>query len=112
MRSADQQEDFLMGGRFGEGAQSPTLAHSVRQMLARISRRAIFPHAASAWWIPFLLALGWGQLVLIGFLIPNSFLLALLSVYTVALCSILAVLSAPVQALRLLMHFLNRPKPE
>jgi hypothetical protein len=73
----------------------------------------IFPHAASAWWIPILLTFGWGPLYLMDvFLKPENSGPVLVWFIVVALpCTIAAALSVPAQAFRLLMYFLNRPKP-
>jgi hypothetical protein len=77
---------------------------------------SIFPHAASAWWIPILLALGWGPLYIAdilysqdgqvteGFGMPWGMAVALP-------CTLAAELSVLVQACRLFTYFINRPKP-
>lgn len=75
---------------------------------------SIFPRPASAWWIPILLLIGWGPLYILdlvqfrdwnmaeGFSMPWGMAVAFP-------CTFLAGLSAPVQAFRLFMYFLNRP---
>ena len=77
---------------------------------------SIFPHPASAWWVPVLLAVGWGPLLVADLLYPQSWQagegFGMPWGMAVALpCTALCALSAVVQAVRLLTYFLNRPKP-
>jgi hypothetical protein len=78
---------------------------------------SIFPHPASAWWIPILLAVGWIPLYIADFLTkPGDWAtgenFGMAWGMGIALpFSALAVLSVLVQAFRFLMYFLNRPKP-
>jgi hypothetical protein len=74
---------------------------------------SIFPHPASARWIPVLLVLGWAPLWLSdilgvgsaeGFAMPWGIGVTISG-------TALAVVSLPVQGFRLLMYFLNRSKP-
>jgi hypothetical protein len=76
---------------------------------------SIFPRAASAWWIPILLVIGWGSLSLVDIFHLDA---AGEDGWTLAIgnatwlpCNSAVVLSIPVQMFRLLMHFLNRPRP-
>jgi hypothetical protein len=75
---------------------------------------AIFPHAASAWWIPILLAIGWGALFLVDLfqLEPpgeDGWTLAIGMGITLP-CTLAAAFSVSVQIFRLLMYFLNQPR--
>jgi len=76
--------------------------------------QSIFPHPASAWWIPVLIAVGWGPIEFCDiFGVGSAEEFGMPWGMGVALpCTYLAALSVPVQAFRLLMFFLNRPKPE
>jgi hypothetical protein len=77
---------------------------------------SIFPNPASAWWIPVLVAIGWGPLFMAGFFLNSnrsdaaSFGMAWGMAITFP-CTFLAVKSVPVQMFRLLMYFVNRVKP-
>jgi hypothetical protein len=75
---------------------------------------SIFPHAASAWWIPILLLVAWGSLLSVdifhldgpgedGWTFAMGNLVALP-------CTVGALLSVLVQIFRLLIYSLNRPK--
>jgi len=76
---------------------------------------SIFPHAMSAWWIPILLTFGWGAVFLVDIFHldgPGEDGWTLAMGIGVALpCTAAAALSIPIQIFRLLMHFLNRPRP-
>jgi hypothetical protein len=76
---------------------------------------SIFPHAMSAWWIPILLMTGWGALFLIDVFHldrpgEDGWTLAIGTGVTLP-CTVAVMLSIPVQIFRLLMYFINRPKP-
>ena len=74
---------------------------------------SIFPHPASAWWIPILLALGWGPLYLMDlFMSRENWGPAMAWGMAVAVpCTFVAALSVLVQACRLFAYLINRPKP-
>ena len=75
----------------------------------------IFPHAASVWWIPILLAFGWGPMYLMDiFPIPGDWGVGMAWGWGMGIalpCTIASALSVLAQAFRLFMYFLNRPKP-
>jgi hypothetical protein len=76
----------------------------------------VFPHPTSAWWIPILLALGWGPLSVADLFYPQDWKVAEgfgmgWGMGGAFPGTTLAALSVPIQAFRLLMYFLNRPKP-
>ena len=76
--------------------------------------RSIFPHPASAWWIPLLLVVGWGPLEVASLLYPHDWKVGegfgmAWGMAVAVPCTGLAALSTFVQACRLLAHFLSRP---
>ena len=76
---------------------------------------SIFPHPASAWWIPVLLIVGWLPLYLADFLYSHNWKVGegfgMAWGMAVALpCTALAAISIPVQAFRLFVYFWSRPK--
>jgi len=73
----------------------------------------IFPHPASAWWVPVLLIAGWGPLFIADLLYPGDWKVGegfgMPWGMAVALpCTVLAVISVPVQAFRLFSYFWSR----
>ena len=74
---------------------------------------SIFPHPVSAWWVPIVLVIGWGPLFVADLIYPGAGMgFGMGWGMAVAFpCTILAAISVPIQALRLLMYFLNRPRP-
>jgi hypothetical protein len=73
---------------------------------------SIFPHGASAWWIPILLAIGCGPLFLsdlFDFGTAEGFAMPWVMGVTLP-CTVAAMLSVPVQTFRLVMYFLNQPR--
>jgi len=77
---------------------------------------SIFPHPLSAWWIPILLVIGWGPLYVADFIYRRNLGEGMgfgmgWGMGVAFPFSILAALSVPIQAFRLLMYFINRPKP-
>jgi hypothetical protein len=76
---------------------------------------SIFPHPMSAWWIPILLTFGWGALFLVDIFHldgpgEDGWTLAIGNGIAIP-CTLAAVISIVVQVFRLLMYFINRPKP-
>jgi hypothetical protein len=80
---------------------------------------SIFPHPASAWWVPILLVVGWGPLFALDIIYPDPAHIPINAGEGFAMpwgmgitlpCSVLVAVAIPVQAFRLLMYFLNRPK--
>lgn len=108
MESPAEQEEFLTRGRFGEGPLSINRWRPPASLVRAYERR-IFPHAASALWIPALLAIGWTPLLIIAF-VTDSEGWTWLGFDIAIFNSFCAVLLIPVQAFRLLMYFINRPK--
>jgi hypothetical protein len=76
---------------------------------------SIFPHPLSAWWIPILLVIGWGALSFDDLFHldgpgEDGWIFAIGNLITLP-CSVAAMLSILLQMFRLVMYFLNRPKP-
>jgi hypothetical protein len=76
---------------------------------------SIFPHAASAWWIPIFLAVGLGSLFSVDILHldgsgEDGWTFAIGNLVALP-CTAGALLSLLVQVFRLLMYFVNRLKP-
>jgi hypothetical protein len=108
MESPRDQGEFLEHGRFGEGALSLT-RQPLNPALARAYRNSVFPHPASAWWIPVLIVVGWVPPFILELFGESRWILAWIVSITLP-CTILAVVSVPIQAFRVLMYFINRPK--
>jgi len=77
--------------------------------------QSIFPHPVSAWWIPVLMAFGWLPVIIAEFVetgagSAGSSEEAWVMAITLP-CTLLTALSVLIQAFRLLLYFLNRPKP-
>jgi len=73
---------------------------------------SIFPHPASALWIPVLLAVGWVPLLVADLVKSKDWAFGMAWGMGVALpCSFLTVVSAIVQPFRLAAYFLSRPEP-
>lgn len=77
--------------------------------------QSIFPHPISAWWIPVLLVFGWAPPFVADFIETGrgagGFFEMAWGMGITPPCTLLAALSVLIQAFRLLMYFLNRPKP-
>jgi hypothetical protein len=74
---------------------------------------SIFPHPASAWWIPVLLAVGWAPLYLVDFIHNGELRKGFAMLWGVGItipCSELTVISVTIQAFRLLSYFWSRPE--
>jgi hypothetical protein len=77
---------------------------------------SIFPHPASAWWVPVLLGVGWGPLFVADLLYPQNWKVAEgfgmgWGIGIALPCTVLSAVSVVAQAFRLIAYFRSRPKP-